>query len=376
MLQKRELFTLARELAHTKVLTAYVNQRVANPSERYAWRPALASALSATRRTIDDADERNAFDRASNLLTHALTSDSAATSHALFVTSERVHHDTLPPSKAETMVSWREGPAIAPYLRALEQQQIVIVASVHARAISLFHYGSGHLEALGEFGAATDQAPASKRTPSTRGRAMAAARNATATEITRRRELSAFQRLATAAAARLVSVADDDSLILVSGDSAWAKYFANALPETIAERAAFGEKVLTGRRDVLRAAKQAASTHLRVRERELATRTLAAMGGKAALGSNAVFDAVEFHAVDRLILSAHAIRTRWNDVEDLIASALAQGASVTTLSGEGAAALDRACGGIAARTRFAFESTTPSRAFMKSPVHERRQAIA
>lgn len=337
MLQSHELFALARDLARAKVLTAYVNRRAANPSDRDGWRPALASALSDTRQTIENPNERRSFDDASTLLTQALSAAPPANGHAAFVTSDTVAHCTALPSNVGTLVAWRDGPAIAPYIRVLDEQPDAIVVALHSGAIRLHRYTAGTLESLGDFDAASASAPANKR------------------------------RIAEAAAARLAAIGDDDSVILLAGESAWAKRFADALPPTMLNRVLVERAVLSGPRDIVRSAKTGAMKHRRLRSRELAKRVVAAMGGKAVRGANAVFDAIEFRAVDLLLLSGHAVRTRWNEVEDLIAGVIGQGAKVKTLSGEGAALLDRACNGIAARTRFAFDSRMPVRSVANAP---------
>src|SRR5689334_15094059 len=45
MMQASELFTLARDLAHLKVLSVYIDNRVVDPAKRHAWRADLASRL-------------------------------------------------------------------------------------------------------------------------------------------------------------------------------------------------------------------------------------------------------------------------------------------------------------------------------------------
>ena len=51
MMQASELFTLARDLAHLKVLSVYIDNRVVDPSKRGAWRADLSSRLRNMRAT-------------------------------------------------------------------------------------------------------------------------------------------------------------------------------------------------------------------------------------------------------------------------------------------------------------------------------------
>ena len=111
MMQASELFTLARDLAHLKVLSVYIDNRVVDPSKRYAWRAELASRLRNTREKITDAAERAQFDRAATFLKEAVPQPGgmwAAPGWVAFVTANRVVVIGELPGRVETLVAWQK----------------------------------------------------------------------------------------------------------------------------------------------------------------------------------------------------------------------------------------------------------------------------
>jgi hypothetical protein len=112
MLQASELFTLARDLAHRKVLSIYLDNRVTDPARRHAWRAALTARLRAGREEIADAKERAAFDQAGALLKNPLPPPGGmwgAPGWVAFATPDGPVFITELPRRPETSVAWRQG---------------------------------------------------------------------------------------------------------------------------------------------------------------------------------------------------------------------------------------------------------------------------
>src|SRR5689334_699297 len=151
MMQASELFSLARDLAHLKVLSVYIDTRVIDPAKRNAWRADLASRLRNTRAEIVDARERAQFDRAVTLLENSVLQPGAmwaAPGWMAWVTNSRVVVMGEVPGRVETSVAWRQGALITPCLRALKHERPVIVALVQSRSARLYRFVHGALETL------------------------------------------------------------------------------------------------------------------------------------------------------------------------------------------------------------------------------------
>ncbi|AHG92812.1 eRF1 domain 3 protein (plasmid) [Gemmatirosa kalamazoonensis] len=112
-------------------------------------------------------------------------------------------------------------------------------------------------------------------------------------------------------------------------------------------------------RQIVDAAREAASGLRAMHGRALLDRLLERMlpQGRGEVGVPATQRALHAEAVDLLLLSPQFLETDAPVAENAVHAALAQGADVEVLSGEAAAHLDRAAGGIAARLRFAIDGS-------------------
>jgi hypothetical protein len=368
VLTPTELNELVRELATTRILTVYHDARVTDPAMRHAWRPALASALRSVRAGLRNEWERAEFDRAAAFLDDPLPPLGGvwgAPGWVAFLTANGPHYAAELPVRPSTLAVWRDGPVVAPYLRALKQHRPVIVALVDSRSARFYRYAWGSLIALHEVTLSTDEdagagAPARSRARGTRSVSYPAPRAAVGIEQAQRRRLVSFHRLAASLGALLVELAGDEGWILIGGTPEWAHLAGEALPAQLA-----GRVVISGTLDhdeteveIARAAKRAATT-LRSRQgRALLDRVLEHAGarGRAAAGVSSTLRALHAQAVNLLAVSPEFIRVHGQDAEDTVRAALAQGADIEVLSGDAAEHLDRTAEGIAARLRFAIDA--------------------
>jgi hypothetical protein len=340
MLQRTELFSLARDLAGTQVLTAYINGRVTNPAARDAWRPMLKAALRSARHRIVDADERARFVRAATLVADALPSRGTtwdAPSWVVFATEKRIVYQGTLPARVETAVAWRDGPMIGPFLHALKQLRPVVLALVDSESARLLRYASGKLESLDTLHVAAHDGP-----------------DPAPPDAVQRRKRAAFHRLATTLAARMLDAAGPDGVLLVAGTPEWAQR-ARAV---IARRRSGVGVAFDLPRDaspalIVHAAKRAARRARAEEGRQHLGIALAESGRRSALGLPATRRAIGLKAVDALLVSPEWLKANGNAAEDLMRDALVQRADIELVSSDAAAAVDRVAGGVAARLRFA-----------------------
>jgi len=123
MLTMTQVRALVRELSTTNVLSVYLDTHATDPAMRDAWRLALGAELReiGSALSFDDVAE---FRGAARLLeVAALTASDSweVPGWMSLATVSGVRFAAQLPVRTPTMAVWRQGPAIAPYLRAMKQ---------------------------------------------------------------------------------------------------------------------------------------------------------------------------------------------------------------------------------------------------------------
>jgi len=363
MLTHAELSALQHELADSNVLTAYLDTGFTDPAMRDAWKPALQTVLRDARSRVSDERELDEFDRAAAVL-RAPDSSPAGTWGApgwvAFATSAGLRYAGDLQVAPGTIAAWRQGPLIAPYLRALKQLRPVFVALVESGAVRLFRYAGGALEALGDIPARGQDAPrAGRPTAPSVGVSGPAPRGATGSDLADRRQVAAFERLVTSLGERLAELDTEQGWVLVGGTPEWARLAGEALARRFAGRLLVSASLDHDATDTeISAAASYAATELRATQGvELVDQLIEQAGrhARAAVGVPATQRALRANAVDLLLVTPKFIGSNEREVEDLVRATLASGADVEVPSGRAAEQLDEAAGGIAARLRFAID---------------------
>ena len=363
MMQASELFTLARDLAHVKVLSVYIDNRVVDPSRRYAWRADLASRLRNTREEITDAAERAQFDRAATFLREAVPQPGgmwAAPGWVAFATDNRVVVIGELPGRVETLVAWQQGAVITPCLRAIKHESPVIVALVRSRTARLYRYVHGALELLEATEAPAFERPARERSVRSErtGRGYPAPRGALKTEVAHERQVAQSHRLATAVAARLTLLAARDGCIVLGGPPQQSRFVFDALPRQLQQRTIVSSE-LDGpptHDAIVRGAKRAAREWRSRRGRGLVSQIFIHSGPHSVGGLAALERALYLKAVDLLLISPRFLHLERARAERLLLAAVQQGAQVEVLSGDSGTLLDSVAGGAGARLRFPIDA--------------------
>jgi hypothetical protein len=362
MMQASELFTLARDLAHLKVLSVYIDNRVIDPSKRYVWRADLASRLRNTREKIADAAERAQFDGAIAFLKDAVPQTvgrRAAPGWVAFVTENRVVVIGELPGRVETLIAWQQGAVITPCLRAIKHESAVFLALVHSRAAHLFRYVHGELDSLGTMQASAFESRVrrcgvrSERA----GRGYPVPRGALKTEIAHERQLAQSHRLASAVAARLTLLAGTDGCIVVNGPPQQTRFVFDSLPRQLRRRTVVSSELdRTATHDaIVRRAKHAAREWRSRRGRLLVSRIFNHSGRRSVGGLPALQRALYLKAVDLLLISPRFLHFERACAERCLLAALGQGAAVEVLSGDAGTLLDIVADGVGARLRFSID---------------------
>jgi hypothetical protein len=365
-----ELRRLARDLANTKVLSIYLGTGHTDPAMRHAWAATLAAGLREARARVSSDQERQDFDRASMLLGEGFGASDRIRSvpgWVAFVTAEARRYMGELPMRPSSLVVWRDGPVVAPYLRALEQQQPVIVALVESRSARIYRYSSRHVEALDTLSAPAEEPAGAERNPApaTSAARIPAARGAVSVDEEQRRRHGVFQRLAASLSERIAQLAGDTNWVLIGGTPEWARRASEALPRNLSDRVLISTTLdhQATTDDIALAAEHAATELRGALGREFIDQLVEDAGafGRAAADVPAVQRALRARAVDVLLLSPEFIRVHEADAENMVRAAFGAGADVQVPSGSAAERLDQVASGIAARLRFAInERATPT----------------
>ncbi len=354
---------LVRDLSTTNVLSVYLETRVTDPAMRDAWRTTLSNALRDVEEGLSE-EERAEFDRARAVLeevTPRLGGVWGAEGWVAFVTAAGARLTVDVPTHCPTLVTWREGPVVAPYMRVLKELRPVVVAVVERDAARMYRYAWGTLDELPEMALSADEHPAAGDVPGPerRGQSVPAPRSATGTERESRRQEAAFENLASTLAARLAELAGEDGWILIGGTREWSRVAGDALPEHLSDRVMVSETLdHDASSAVITEEARRAATALRAARGQALLDSLlqdAGSAGLAARGVPAVQRALLQQAVDLLLLSPTFMHGKANVAEDAVRTTLQQGGDVEVLSGDAAERLDGAAGGVIARLRFALE---------------------
>ncbi|MEO7101787.1 MAG: hypothetical protein ABI311_00515 [Gemmatimonadaceae bacterium] len=364
MLTLAELQEMQRELAGTEVLSVYLETRVTDPAMRDAWRAELQTTIRDVRSHISDEASRTKFDSAATFLRDPNPSPGGtwrAPGWVAFATADGVRYASDLPVAPHTYATWRNGPAVAPYLRALKQLRPVLVALVESDSARLFRYAIGVLEPLEKLEAPGYDADRSGRptAPSLHGTFAATPRGATGSDAASHRRHASFDRLVTSLGERLVQLGNNDSWVLIGGTREWANLAGDALGRQFAGRIMVSTTLDhdASESEIASAAKHAGSDLRATRGLTLVDQLIEQGGAnaRAAVGIPATQRALRAQAVDLLLVTPRFISAHEHEVEDFVRSTLASGADVDVQSGEAAEKLDRAAGGIAARLRFAVD---------------------
>lgn len=360
MLNHDELVELYRTYRDQKVLSVYLDGRDTDFAERKTWRKRLEHALEDARGLIESgsADE-GAFEQARKALASALD----AFPNFLpdrgwvgFATADGVIHAGAVRVPMPDLVRWEGGIRVAPYVRALKQERLVVAALVDSRRARIFEYRAGELSEPENLNAESFMKDPSDFNISKRPTAHSGVRGKTGTDAVQKFQSAGSQRMLKQLAETLAERAGARGHLIVGGTPEAATQACGLLSETLLPRTleVHSLRVEMTEAEVRDAIEKAASELSQsLQARELAEVVdLARSGGRGALGAEPVLKALKEARVDTLFLSRGFIRANPEYADHLVGAAFEHHAEVEELGYEGADRLDTEAEGVAARLRY------------------------
>ena len=362
----RDLHALSVALRGESVLNVYVDGTSHDPSARRGWHVALELELKKVRSTLASAShtERADFEASASRLDEYLAQFDGAIGAAglvCFASSDRVHHATTLDAAVPTVVAWRKGLLVGPYLLADDREESAVVLVVASKESHIFSYRAGTLLSRGSL----HSHHAAGHSPAHLGNAPQAGfhtgtTGGTLKDRTQRVEEAASERLDRETTERAIELAGKGSEFLVAGSAreraAVAAQLALLAPHRVLElhtvdvHASHAQIVEAARAGIaeLRGARDAAEVAQLVE--------LAGSHGHGVLGPDGTHVGIEGGNVRTLYMTRAYVEGAWNDADALLQAAIVQGGDVRIVTGE-AARLLAAHGAMGAALRY---STAPA----------------
>jgi len=360
MLTRTQLGDLYKKLRDTNVLSVYIDGNQTNPANRRAWHTALENGLSEERRRIAELDPSglDAFDVASRRITDELAGHKAFLPDRGwigFATDDALHHAEGVAVSMPNLVRWEFGIRAAPYVRALKQDRVVVVALADRRKARVFTYQAGALTERADLVADLDHGELNESASSKRAGTQTGARGVTGTDAGQRALDVSATRLHTQLLEKVQDLAGRDGFVVFGGTANIVTGLARqagGLEGRIAERPSMHVDMTEA--EVL-AETEAAASELSLQVQGVIVADVldaAHAKGRGCLGVEDTTTALRDGRVDLLVVSRRFRQRDMDLVDRMIGSAFDHGAAVEEIGADGAARLDAEGEGVAARLRY------------------------
>lgn len=361
MLTHDELVELYRSCRSTQVLSIYLDGGATDFAERKIWHKRLEQALNDVRPDPASGDEQNlkAFAAAEALLRkelEAFPNFLPGRGWIGFASAEKVLHSGASRAPMPDLVRWEPGLRVAPYVRALKQERLVVGVLVDSRRARIFTYQDGALAEPENLHTESLMGDLSDTNQSRRATVFSGTRGKTATDAAQKLLDREEQRMLKHLVSTLQDRVGAQGRIVLGGTPEVVRHLVDLLPDPLRHRsiAASGLRVEMTDAEVKKGVEEAASRLNQQLQDEALGQVIdeARSGGRAALGADPVTRALRESRVDTLFLSRGFIRANPEYADHMVGSAFEQHAEVEELSADGGHRLDTEGEGVAARLRY------------------------
>lgn len=361
MLTHDELVDLYRDLRQEKVLSVYLDGKATDFAERTAWKRRLEQQVNEARKLANGAgpEEEAEFNRALKLIEAALGKhDSFLPDRGWvgFATPSDLVYGKAVRVPMPDLVRWEGGIRVAPYVRALKQERLVLTVLVDSRRARIFEYRSGALGEPENLNAETFLGDLTDINVSKRATSHSGVRGKTGTDAAQKFLEVGSERMLKKLAELVAERAGQEGLLVLGGTPEVVAALRSHLPNRLKDRTVEESSLRLEMSDPeVRDAVESAASRINQRmQRDLLNDVIdqARAGGKGSLGPDKVERALKEARVDTLLISRNFMHGSPDYADHLVGAAFEQHAEVEELSGEGAERLDMEGEGLAARLRY------------------------
>jgi hypothetical protein len=361
MLTYKELVELERTHRERWMLSVYIDGEVQDPAQRSEWRLKLRHSLDHIAADLAKSShaERETFAKCRARLLEQLEPAAGALGSpgwVGFITANETLHATPLPVRMPTLATWRIGPCVAPYFRALKEAEPVIIAIADSHEVRLFRYVGRDIALLQTIGARiVDEPPLHMgRPPRTGFHSGTVGR--TGTDEAQRELRATSAKLLAEAEHGIEELARGRAWIVVGGIPSVATALLRHLFPSLLRRALHASTldVHATEAQIAATARETASALRNAYDLEQMNDVLAGgqAEGKGVTGYADCLRVLATRSVRDLYFTQRFLDDRPTDAETAVRFALECRASIEHVSGAAAERLD-AQGGIAARLWYA-----------------------
>ncbi len=338
--------------------------RTTDFSEHNLWRRRFDAQVSELRNRLkaEESPEVGHFDQAVDLISGALDEyDRFLPDRGWvgFATAERLVSAEPVSAPMPDLVRWEEGIRVAPYVRALKQDRLVVGVLVDSRRARVFEYKDGTLRESEDLRAETFLGDLTDTSSSKRAANSTGMRGRTGTDAAHRLLEVGSERMLKRLSEVVAERTGPHGLLVIGGVTEAVSSAVQHLPAAMAERTIQRPSMNWDMSDAeVMASMEDAASHLNQGlQNELLSEVIdqARAGGRGALGPELVEQAVREGRVDTLLLSRDFIGGNPDYADHLVGAAFEHGGDVEELSADGASRLDLEGRGVAARLRYQLE---------------------
>ncbi len=361
MLTPKQFTDLHEGLIDTPVLSVYIDGGESDQAKRGEWSQRLAAA---TKKALERAD--GAGDNGSTDLRIAIETLEAkleaqggvklAQGWVGFIVDSTVRYGEAQPMRLPTIVRWKKGMLLSPYLPVLELNPPVVIALLNQDRSRILTYQRAKLSETASLGVDRTLDDISDVGIMKSAHATTGVRGATGRDTAQRSLRAETERLVQITRDAVTEAAGTEGGIIIGGTAEGATALQSRLPERLQGRCVLGSALTFEMSDAeILEGLDALLPDLRSRRYSSMLNEViesSHTGGRGALGWNATLEAITRKAADTLLVSRKFIDDQTADAEKLVAPALVQGTRVALLEGAAGDQLDAVGGGVGARLRF------------------------
>jgi hypothetical protein len=357
-LTRRQLIDLVSSLHDQWTLSVYIDAGASDPAARAAWKTALRHAIDATRAGTPPASHKQHGRAVEHLEAWLETAPVGARQGHwyIFATEDGIVRAGELPAGIATLVHWKKGVWILPFVSSLARLAPALVVLIDSRAATLHSYDNGRLESRGTLRTTLRGGDAPHMGDAAPLGFHGGTRGATKHDAAQRASVSATRRLTAEAARAVREAADGDAWIVIGGSRDLPARLREQLPPRVRERAIVLPELRrrASRATIADAAERGIALLRWERDRALLDTLLEHAGAhtNAVVGPVATLDAVERGSAAGVLLTPRFLTTHADDAERVLEGTLAEGGEVHLLDGAPADELDARAGGIGATLRF------------------------
>lgn len=361
MLTHHELVDLYRTHREDRVLSVYLDAEEHDPADRKIWRRNLDHGIAEAKKSLDGAGnpERDDFAEAVEGLRAELSNFEnflPDRGWVGFSTPARVLYAETVHVPMPNLVRWEHGLRVAPYVRALKQNRVVVTIVADSRKARIYTYRDAHTRHAADLHIDTFVGDLTDANTAKRPATHTGIRGATGTDTAQRILEVGTERMIKDLLETVADAAGERGFVVLGGTPEIVGTLSHKLPRKLRDRSIERPTLHMDMTDAeVQTVTEEAATALTCRLQAALLDDVidaARSGGRGCLGREATETALRDGRVDTLLLSRRFRRENIDLADHFVGASFEHGGEVEELGDPAASRLDEEGNGIGARLRY------------------------